>query len=143
MSSVTIFPTTFAIAIMRGAGLYYSGDIYKLQRTDDAYGTAMDQHERLQEFQKFSVLADLDHSLVAYHSIELSKDQLTLLELVHKHTTAFVRGHVIENLLDKLSSDSKLSVDVAQLVLNELGVDNDKGGAGIRKLIVELTKPND
>lgn len=138
-TGVPTFPTTFAIAVLQGVDLYYGGDIYKLQRTDEEYADAMVKHEQLAEFQKFAVLSDLEHALVAYHGIELNEDQKKLLEVVHAHTATFLKGHVVESLINSLNEKSKNSIDIAALVLETLGSKDGGSGEGINKLIVELT----
>ena len=137
---IPTFPTTFAIELMREAELYYGGDIYKLQRDDEEYTEAMTNHERLAEFQKFAVLSDCEHALVAYYKVELSDKQKALLEIVHLHTSTYVKGHVVETLINTLSAKSKNSVDVAELLLETLGGGKGKGnGDAINRLVVELT----
>ena len=136
---VPTFPTTFAVAVMQEVDLYYGGDIYKLNRADEEYSEAMNKHDRLAEFQKFAVLSDFEHALVAYHNIELTEEQKTLLEVVHGHTATFLKGHVVESLIDSLSNKAKNGVDIASLVLETLGGGKDGKGSAVNKLIVELT----
>lgn len=136
---VPTFPTSFAIAVTQEVDLYYGGDIYKLQRNDEAYSDAMNKHDRLAEFQKFAVLSDFEHALVAYHGVELTEKQKTLLEVVHAHTATFLKGHVVESLIDSLSNKAKNGVDIASLLLETLGTKDGGKGDGLNKLIVELT----
>jgi len=99
----------------------------------------MINHERLEEFQRFAVLSDLEQSLVAYHGVNLNKDQLGILELVHKHTAPFVKGLVAQELLDTAKQKSRSSLEAAQLLMDTM--DSKSGAtAKLKQLVIEVSK---
>lgn len=137
--AASMFPTKFAISLARNCELYSEQNPKRMPETNKDYLFATNCHLALAEFQQFSLIAEFDDAMVAYIDFDkLSKVQLLSLEKIYKHTRVWIKGQVVENLLENIDVEAKSASAIAEQIMNITGnklteepADKDVGTLGL------------
>lgn len=132
------FPTTFAIALVTGVGLYHE-DIFVMGAQDERFEEADKFYGCIRNFQKLALFNSLEDSLIAYHGYDLTEEQEAALTIVHASSKTWALGHIAETLMIKLEDDPKNLGAIAQTLLEQL---TSQGGTtpAVKRYVVNLAE---
>lgn len=120
--------------------------------TDVVWDEIHEQLDRLEMFQKFSMLVELEKCLMVFVDIDLDEDQEKVLGLVHELTKPWAKGEVADFLMTRLKDGHRTNKEIAgiaQTLLNALnseggdGLDSGDGTGVVKAFYMELTGDTD
>jgi len=119
----SLFPTKFAVSMARKCDMYSAHNPKRMAENNKDYVWAVECHIALTEFQQFALIAELDEAMVAYIDFDnLNELQLSYLEKIYKHTRVWVKGQVVENLLDNIDVEAKSASPIAKQIMDMTGM---------------------
>ena len=127
-------PTIFAISLARSVGLMHEWDP---NDEDMKMADHTAEETRMVAFQQMAIGCDFEDALIAYHGVDLTKEQKVTLNIVYKSTVPWLVGHVVGELLDSMGG----GVDkgkTAELILSELLKDGKVNPEIAKELVVKL-----
>lgn len=123
MDQVSCLPTRFAIKMATAVKLYDH---------DEEFSDDYCDHERLEMFQSVSVVGKFEEAIsAAYFGRNITKVQISILEVIHRLTSKWLLGKLSQTLLDRLDIVAGLAdkgkdvADISGKILELLGVSNE------------------
>ena len=104
-----IFAKPFAKTLALNVGLIEKDSYIG---TDDEQESQLD---RLKEFQQMSIACSLEESKLAYYFQELNDEQEAMLAVIYSSTKPYLLGHAVNQLVNKLGSNTASAKDVADI----------------------------
>ena len=129
------FPNDFALDMARTVDLFCEESPQVLQKLLQAAVAAdneeaeyecemrFKQFDALQRFQQLATVGSYDDSILAYHGIELSEQQESILKVIHKSTPIWVQGKMADILIRKMgetNTDGRTMSQIAEVLLDAI-----------------------